>query len=165
MWILRITPLIIALLLSSCGFRLQGMMDMPRWFNCVAIFDKNMSSDLKPIIKKRLKAYNICVCKDISKAKYWLILEEDKNSERITSVSSSTTPRQYQMTYVVRYKVQKNKGKDIIPSSDAIVTRQFTINSNRILGSDYEGDLLKKEMYYDAVTQILDHIENTKNAA
>ncbi|OGV31773.1 MAG: hypothetical protein A3E88_03795 [Legionellales bacterium RIFCSPHIGHO2_12_FULL_35_11] len=159
---LKILIITSAALLISCGFKLQGMTDMPKWFNYVTIVNQNMTADLQPIIKERLKAYKICVCSDIKKAKYLLILEEDNFSEQITSVSSSTTPRQYQMTYGVKYKVEEANGKDIIPTNSAVVTRQFTINSNRILGSDFEGDLLKREMYSDAVTQILDHIENDK---
>lgn len=69
------------------------------------------------------------------------------------------------MTYAIKYKVQNAKnGIDVVPSNSAVVTRQFTINSNRILGSDFEGDLLRGEMHKDAVAQILDHIENTKYA-
>jgi LPS-assembly lipoprotein len=158
---LRCILLLPHILLLGCGFHLQAMGDMPRWFNNVAIINENVHQNLKPFLKERLSAYKINYCTRTSKADYWLILEEDKNSEHITSVSSSTTPRQYQMTYAVRYKLQKANGKEIIHSSNAVVTRQFTINSNRILGSDYEGDLLKKEMYKDAVTQILDHIANT----
>ncbi|MDF1757891.1 MAG: LPS assembly lipoprotein LptE [Legionellaceae bacterium] len=154
--------LLTLILLTSCGYHLEGYITMPKWFNNVALINQDMDHDLRPLLVERLKAYDICVCKNIAKADYWLVLEEDKVTERITSVSSSTTPRQYQMTYAVRYRVRSTKGKDIIPPSNAIVTRQFTINSNRILGSDFEGDLLKKEMYRDAVTQILDHIQNLK---
>lgn len=154
-----------AILLNSCGLHLQNYGDMPKWFNNVAIVNQNVQHDIRPIIITHLKAYKIRLTKDIKEADYWLVLEEDKNTENITAVSSSTTPRQYQMTYAIKYKVQSAKtGKDVIPSSSAVVTRQFTINSNRILGSDYEGDLLRHEMYRDAVEQIIDHIENEKYA-
>lgn len=154
---------IYVLLLSSCGLHLQNYGDMPKWFNNVAVVNISVQHDLRPLIIEHLKSYKINICKDIKQADYWLVLEEDKNTENITAVSSSTTPRQYQMTYAIKYKVQRVKtGQDVIPSSSAVVTRQFTINSNRILGSDYEGDLLRHEMYKDAVAQILDHIENSK---
>lgn len=153
------------MLLNSCGLHLQNYGDMPKWFNNVAIVNQSVQHDLRPLIITHLKAYKIHICKDIKEADYMLVLEEDKNTENITAVSSSTTPRQYQMTYAIKYKVQRVKtGQDVIPSSSAVVTRQFTINSNRILGSDYEGDLLRHEMYRDAVEQIIDHIENAKYA-
>jgi LPS-assembly lipoprotein len=153
---------LIFLLLQGCGFHLEGMQDMPRWLNNVAIINQNAHRDLKPTLIEELKGYGINICTNINKASYWLILEDDKNSEFITSVSSSTTPRQFQMTYAVKYKLQQANGKEIIPSSNAVVTRQFTINSNRVLGSDYEGDLLKKEMDKEAANQILEHIKDIK---
>ena len=50
----------------------------------------------------------------------------------------------------------------IIPSTNAMVTRQFTINSNRVLGSDYEGDILRKDMDKEAALQIIEHIKDVK---
>ena len=152
----------IILLLSGCGLHLQGMSDMPKWFNNVAIINQNVHNDLRPQIIEELKAYKLHITNNIQKADCWLVLEEDKHTENITAVSSSTTPRQYQMSYAIKYKVQRPNGEVIIPSNSAVVTRQFTINGNRILGSDFEGDLLRNEMYKDAVAQIVDHIENTK---
>ncbi len=151
------------LFLSSCGYHLQNYGDIPKWFNNVAVINVKVQHDLRPIVIEQLKSYKVNVCTNVKKADFWLILEEDKITDNITSVSSSTTPRQYQMTYAIKYKVQRaNNGVDVVPSSSAVVTRQFTINSNRILGSDFEGDLLRHDMYKDAVAQIIDHIENAK---
>lgn len=154
-----------SLILASCGLHLQGFSDMPKWFNNVAVVNENVRHELRPLIIEQLKAYKINVCKNKNHADYWLVLIEDKITENITAVSSSTTPRQYQMNYAIKYAVLKRGGIEVIEPSSAVVTRQFTINSNRILGSDFEGDLLRHEMYKDAVAQILDHIENTRHAS
>lgn len=151
-----------SLLISSCGLHLQGYTDMPKWFNNVAVINQNVQHDLRPLIIEQLKSYKINVIKNPQQANYWLLLIEDKSTDNITAVSSSTTPRQYQMNYAIKYAVQQRNGQEVIPANSAVVTRQFTINSNRILGSDFEGDLLRQEMYRDAVAQIIDHIENAK---
>lgn len=157
-------PLIITLF-TGCGLHLQNYANIPPWFNNVAVINEDVKNDLRPEIIEQLKAYKINICTNPKQADYLLILEKDKNVENITAVSSSTTPRQYQMTYAIKYKVRRARdGVDVIPASSAVVTRQFTINSNRILGSDYEGDTLRQEMCRDAVAQILDHIENSKYA-
>ncbi|MDP3561883.1 MAG: LPS assembly lipoprotein LptE [Legionellaceae bacterium] len=144
--------------LSSCGFHLRGMIDMPTWLNNVAIIIEKGHRDLKPLLQEQLEAYHIRVTSDITHARYWLIIEQDSEQQHITSVSSSTTPRQYQMTYTVRYKLQEANGKTIIPPCNVVTTRQLTVNSNRILGSNDEEEILKKEMRQDAVIQILDRI-------
>ncbi len=149
------------MILPSCGFHLRGMADMPTWLNDVAIIIQNANRDLGPLLQKQLEAYHILVTSNPSEAHYWLVIEQDGVEQQITSVSSSTTPRQYQLIYNVRFKLQKKHGQDLIPSSRIVVTRQLTINSNRILGSNDEGTILQVEMRRDAAIQILDRIANS----
>ena len=134
------------------------MRDMPQWLNRVCIVVENANRDLEPLLKDQLQAYHIHVCSDPVAANYWLIIERDNVRQQITSISSSTTPRQYQLTYTVRFKLIRAKGKEIMPSSAVVVTRLLTVNSDRILGSNDEEDILKREMRRDAVMQILERI-------
>lgn len=150
--------IIITLLLTSCGFHLRGMQDMPRWLNNVAIIVQNAHHDLKPLLRKELQAYHIRVCPDPAVASYWLILESDSIRQQIASISSSTTPRQYQLFYTVQYQLVRPNGKIIMPSKQIRVTRLLTVNSDRILGSNDEEERFKYEMRRDAVMQILDSI-------
>jgi LPS-assembly lipoprotein len=150
------------LFLASCGFHLRGMVDMPAWLNDVSIVIQNAEHQLGPLLIKHLEAYSIRICANPARAKYWLIVEEDHFSQDITSVSSSTTPRQYQLTYRVRFKLQQANGPEIIPSRTVIVTRQLTVNSNRILGSNAEEGLFQEEMRRDAVLQVIDRIVSAK---
>ncbi len=147
-------------ILSACGFHLRGMSDIPRWLDNVAIIVETGHRDLEAFLKINLEAYQIRVSQNPTEARYWIIIEQDNEDEHITSVSSSTTPRQYQMTYRVRYKFQEAQGREIVPSSNVVVTRQITINNDRILGSNDEENILKKEMRRDAAIQILDRIAN-----
>lgn len=150
--------LLICLFLTGCGFHLRGFVSMPSSLHDVAIVVENVNRDVTPMLKEQLQAYHIRVLDDPSQANYWIILEQDKEDEHITSVSSSTTPRQYQLIYQISFKLQEARGKEMIPSTQINVTRQLTINSNRILGSSDEENTLKHEMRRDAVIQILDRI-------
>jgi LPS-assembly lipoprotein len=151
-------PLLIGSLILGCSFHLRGFVSMPSNLHDVAIVVENVNRDLAPLLKEQLNAYHIMVPNDPAQANYWLILENDKEDQQITSVSSSTTPRQYQMTYQVAFKLQEAHGKEIIPSTLVTTTRQLTVNSNRMLGSSDEENTLKREMRRDAVIQILDRI-------
>ncbi len=146
------------LFLLGCGFHLRGFVTMPSGLHDMAIIVENANRDLAPMLKEQLNAYHILVPDDPERAHYWLIIESDQEDQHITSVSSSTTPRQYQMTYQVTFKLEAASGKEIIPSTHVTTTRQLTVNSNRILGSSDEENTLKHEMRKDAVIQILDRI-------
>lgn len=145
-------------LLTGCGFHLRGMHEMPRWLNNVTVVIQNANRDMEPFLNEQLKAYHINTCSDASLAEYWLIVEQDNFRQQISSISSSTTPRQYQLIYTVLFKLQRAKGKEIMPLRQVVVTRLITLNSNRILGSTNEEDQSKTEMQRDAAIQIIDRL-------
>ena len=131
---------------------------MPPWLNNVAIFLPEGSRELRPMLQEQLRAYNINICPDPSSASYWLLIQSASFQQQMTSVSSSTTPRQYQLIYTVRFRTQSRDGKQTFPSRLIVVTRQITINSDRILGSDEEEAITRQEMRRDAVMQILNRL-------
>ena len=152
----------LSLLLSGCGFHLRGMIDMPEWFKSVSIIIEQANRDLGPILVHQFQAYHVTVYPESNLADYWLILERDDTQQQIASISSNTTARQYQLIYTVWFKLQKANGLEIIPTGSVVINRQITLNSNRILGSNNEEDLLKAEMRRDAVIQILSRINHAQ---
>lgn len=146
------------LLLSSCGFHLRGTLDMPPWLNNVAIVMHNGHHDLAGLLKSQLQAYHINIVSDPSRASYVLIIENDDLQQQITSVSASTTPRQYQLIYTVRFNLISHNGKVVMPTTPIAVSRQLTVNNDRILGSDAEEATINSEMRRDAVIQIINRL-------
>ena len=111
-----------------------------------------------PLLKEQLRAYKIRINPDPARADYILIIEQDSLQQKITSVSASTTPRQYQLLYSVVYSLVKRKAAPIVSSRLIAVTRQLTVNNNRILGSDSEESMITRDMREDAVMQIISRL-------
>ena len=159
---LKITVLILILLMNGCGFHLRGMIDIPPWLNNVSIVVQQQAhQDLVSLLKNQLQSYNIPVNDDPNLAAYWLVIESDTIQQQISGISSSTTPRQYQLIYTVSFKLQRAKAEDLIPLSNVIVIRQVTINGDRILGSNEEEALLKDEMKREAAIQIINRMSRS----
>lgn len=152
-------------LLTGCGFHLRGLVDAEslQWLNNVAIVIQQAHQDLAPMLTDQLKAYNIKVATDPALAQYWLILDNESVAQNISSISSSTTPRQYEITYKVYFKLQRAKGGEVIGFSPIVITRQITLNSDRILGSKDEEELQKSEMRRDAVIQLINRLSRTSS--
>lgn len=159
----RVSLLLIVILITGCGFKLRGFVDLPPWLNNIAIVAHDAHRDLVPMLKDQLQAYKLNVISDPTKAAYLLIIEKDLSQQIITSISASTTPRQYQLVYTVQYSLIKADGQPIISSNSVSITRQLTVNNDRILGSDSEGMMIHREMHRDAVMQIINRI--SKNSA
>ncbi|ARG97583.1 LPS assembly lipoprotein LptE [Legionella micdadei] len=147
-------------LLTGCGFHLRGLSQLPAWLNGknIAIIIQNAHRDLGPMLKDQLESYKARVVPNPTQADYLLIIEADGIQQQITSVAASTAPRQYQLIYDVQFTLVKAKGEVIIPSSHVYITRQLTVNSDRILGSNLEEAQISYEMRREAAMQIMNRI-------
>ncbi|KTC90054.1 LPS assembly lipoprotein LptE [Fluoribacter dumoffii] len=148
-------PLLITLLLSACGFHLRGISNVPSWLNNVAIISVNNDKQFISILESRLESAKVQVNSDPSSAKYWLIINEVNLQQQIVSVGASTNPRQYTLTLTVLFEVKTRAGQVIEVPGQISISRELTMNNDRILGSKDEESILIGEMKQDAVTQII----------
>lgn len=152
---------VVVILITGCGFKLRGLMDSPSWLSSIAIDIQDVHQDLAFALKENFKALGIPVVPP-SSGQYLLVVEKDESQQQITSVSASTTPRQYQLHYRVTYSLLKANGEPIISSNSILVSRQLTVNNNRILGSNFEEMLSYKEMRKEAAMQIVNRLGSLK---
>lgn len=143
------------LMLSNCGFHLRGVTGVPKWLDQVAIIVPEGNAGLKSLLKEQLEAYHVRVTDDPTLANYWLTLENENFQQNISSISSSTTPRQYQLIYSIQFKLERAREYVLIPSNEIVISRQITINSNRILGSNDEENHQKHDMQHEALIQMI----------
>lgn len=150
--------LLLICLLSACGFHLRGMVDIPQWLNNVAIISHDDSKELVSLLKSQLEGYKIDVRPDPAQANYWLVINSSSLQQQIVSVGASTNPRQYQLILTIEFMLQTVKGQIIQAPRQVIVSRQLTVNNDRILGSNEEETILISEMRHDAVIQIINRL-------
>lgn len=152
-----IIPVIGALLLCACGFHLRGMVDVPTWIESVSILAQN-NKTLSELLEAQLEGYKIKVANNPSEAKYWLELYPTTLQQQIISIGASTNPRQYQFTMTTQFLLKTRNGLIIKPLQQVVTTRQFTVNNDRILGSNEEESLLINEMHKDTAMQIINRL-------
>lgn len=148
------------LVLSSCGFHLRGMYQVKHRFHSIAVVVNSNNEGLKPFLESVLDSYQIPVVALSSQAEYTIVIEKESFQRQITNISASTTPRQYLLIYTVDFLVHNKKGVTVLSSAPINVIRQFTLNNDRILGSNYEEMLFKKEMEQEAAQQIVYRLNN-----
>jgi LPS-assembly lipoprotein len=148
-------PISLIILLTSCGFHLRGFQDKPAWITELVIVNQNADRKFSDKLEKNLQGYAIEVITEDTKASpLWVTLLNDELTQDLDSVSSSTTPRQYQLTYQLHFQIQY-KNQMLINAGTLSSTRQLTINSNRILGSNDERDQLKAAMQAEVAQQLI----------
>lgn len=149
----RLLLVTLTLLVASCGFHLRGMMEAPSWLRGIAISAEALDVELVSMLKSQLKHYKIEVYPDITKAPY-LLITQSRFEKRIISVGASTNPRQYQLLLTIELMLQSKNAEIIVPKRQLLVTRQLTVNNDRILGSNEEERILMNEMRQDALIQL-----------
>jgi LPS-assembly lipoprotein len=150
--------LILLFLLEACGFKLRGTAEIPKWLNHVALITNDGNQTLFPALIRQLETNDIVISAEPSKAKYWLVLEHTNQSQQISGVAASTSPRQYQLLLSVDFTLKTPKGEIVKGPSHLVVMRQLTVNNDRILGSDGETRLILDEMQRDLALQILNRL-------
>jgi len=154
-------PLILALCLTACGFHLRGMVDVPVWLANVSVYSKDgTNQELISLLKTQLEGYKVFINPDPALAKYWLIIDHVIYQQKILNVGASTNPRQYQLSLAVGFMLQTRQGQIIKAQREVLVTRQLTINNDRILGSNEEEAIIINEMRQDAVVQIINRLSH-----
>ena len=74
-----------------------------------------------------------------------LRIERDELLERVASVSARNVPREYELTYVVRYSLSLG-GQTRIDAEEVSVSRDFTFDETAALAKDRERDLLREAL-------------------
>lgn len=154
----RFCLLMLCFCISACGFHLRGVADVPQWLSHVCIISKDGSHELLQTLQVELEGYKIALSHTPEQAKYWLIINNEVLQKQIISIGASTNPRQYQLILSINYTLQTRKGKMLVASNTVKTTRQFTMNNDRILGSNDEERTLVSEMRHEAATQLIDRL-------
>ncbi|RUR09597.1 hypothetical protein ELY15_09075 [Legionella sp. km772] len=148
----------LAVFLCACGFHLRGMIDVPTWLEQVSVIAKEEQKELADLLKAQLDSYKIKVIDDPSQAKYWIIINYSTVKQQIISIGASTNPRQYQLLMTTNFSLKARDGQIIKAARNVVVSRQFTSNNDRILGSNEEEAILINEMRQDTVVQIINRL-------
>jgi LPS-assembly lipoprotein len=143
------------LTLASCGFHLRGMVELPPSFQHVFISAPPQGRSLVTSLDEQLQAYRVAKASCVSDAAFQIVIDDIQFERQISNISSSTTPRQYQLFYIVKYHLIDTHGEHLIPNGLVKSNRLVSMNSERLLGSNFEQDFFLHEMEVDAARQIM----------
>lgn len=150
----KIIPLAFMLIFSGCGFHLRQSESLNNAWTHLAIVLKTNHPSLYQELNKQLKSNQDDSKKIAAKKTYKLIIETEDWQKSIISISSSTTPRQYQLKYHLQFSVQNPEHEYLLQDKSLNIYRQLTLNNDQLLGSELEESTLKQQMIADAVIQI-----------
>ena len=143
--------------LAACGFHLRGQQKLP--FESLAV---PSTTPLAIEIKRAVTAGTETRVLDEAKgADAVLHLLRENREKVILSLSSEGRVREYQLRYMVNYRVSRTQGGDYLPTSSIVLTRDMTYN-DQVLSKEQEEEQLYREMRTDFVQQLMRRMAASK---
>lgn len=154
------TALLCATLLSACGFKLRGEVDLPYSTLYIALPESN---NLRAKLARSINASSKTVLADnANECQAILGITGDSAVKNILSLNSAGRVREYQLVRTFSYRVHDPAGRDLIPPGQIVVRRDITFDDSQVLSKQAEESLLIRDMEDDLVQQLLRRLAASK---
>ncbi len=142
----------LALSLTACGFQLRGTAALPFETLYMPGTTGGIALDLKRNIQAGTRT---SVVDDPKKAEAVLEFTQESRIKQILSLAATGRVREFQLRYLVGFRVHDGKGGEFLPPSTVQLTRDVTFNDTEVLAKETEEALLYRDMQFDMVQQIM----------
>jgi LPS-assembly lipoprotein len=145
--------LVLGLVTAACGFQLRGQAKLPFETLYVALPDISpLATELKRNI---IAGTHTRLVRDQAGAQAILSVTSEERAKSILSFDANGRVREFQLRYVLSFRVHDAKGRDYLPRSEIRITRDISFNDTQVLAKESEELLLFRDMQRDMVQQIL----------
>lgn len=140
-------------LLCGCGFQLRGAQPLPFESLYVALPE---ASELGAQLRRSIRASGGTRLVDSAQEAQAVFLPTGELREKnILSLSSAGRVREFQLRYRFAFRVHDAAGRDIIPASEIVLTREISFSDAQLLAKEQEELLLFRDMQSDLVQQLM----------
>jgi LPS-assembly lipoprotein len=144
--------LVMALMLSACGFQLRGAIDLSEELAPVYI-EQGTLLGLAREIKSLLATNKIKVVDKESESRSTLVLQKEVRGRRLLSVDGSGRAKEYLLTYEVHFIIRLKGSAD---SRDSLsISRSLLFDPDAVLAVSNESEILYRDMQRDISRLIL----------
>lgn len=147
-------PIVAALLLSACGFHLQGRQPLPEAFAYTYVETRDEQTDFVQDLRKALIASNSKVIATRGSSGAVISVHEDELTEKVLSVSARNIPTEYELRYKVVFTVTFD-GKTLIDKEEVSATRDFSFDEAQLLAKEREQEILSEALARDLVALVM----------
>ena len=153
-----LAALVAGLIGAACGFHVRGQATLP-----FATLHVEGSTPLAVELRRNITAGTGTRLVDAAKnADATLGFTQELREKVILSLDSAGRVREFQLRYRVGFRLTDAKGRDFMPASEIMLTRDISFNDAQILAKESEETLLYRDMQTDLVQQIVRRLAAAK---
>ncbi len=150
----RILLLLLALILSACGFHLRGAAALPPDLRALAVTGTPENGPLWRVLRDAIPAAG-GILAGAANADAVLVITADRFDRRVLSVDSQGRAQEYELKYTLGYRLDSSDGKPLLDARNLTVFRQYRFDPDAVLAKGEEERRLQEEMRRAAVGRLL----------
>lgn len=150
-------PILAVVLVSSCGFQIQGALSTPAEMQRTYIAADDRQSLFYRELRAQLKAAGVVLVDSAADSTGVFSILYDETDQRVLSVSARNVPTEYEVYYTIEYAIDGSDKRLVEPQS-LTLTRDYTYDSRLVLGKAREQELLRDAIVKDLVRIVLKKI-------
>ena len=153
MLIKKITILLLALLISACGYHLRGSINLPAGLKNVYL--EGGSPQLTKQFNSIMEASSVPVANSPDTAGMIVRIFNENNQRRVLSLDSGGAANDFELDYGFDYEMTDAKNKVLMSRQTVTVKREYFNNQQAIIAKDSEEMTIRNEMYQQAIRTVI----------
>lgn len=142
-----------AVALGGCGFELRRA---PELAFKTLYTNFQAASGLGNEFKRAITATGqVSVTPDPASAQVILEVLQDQREKAVVAYNSAGQVREFQLRLRLRFKMRNQAGRELVPETEILQTREISFLESAILSKEAEEQLLYRDMQSDIVQQLL----------
>jgi LPS-assembly lipoprotein len=147
-----------AMLPAGCGFQLAGSGSLPAGMSATYLDSAAPRSEFSSSLTEAFRSRGIDLVDSRGEAGATLVISEDTTGQRVLSVSTRNTPREYEVYYSITFALEVG-GQALIEPEFLTARRNYTYDETAVLGKELEETQLRRALADDLARQVLRRIE------
>jgi len=145
--------LIAAAMLSACGFRPRGSVELPADFRQIYV---DAPVEIGDVLVIFLDAGGASEVKTLGEADAVIRVQNAHYDQRVVSVDATTgKAREYELLYTLDFSIRNKDGNMLVPSEHVVVRRIYVFDPTQVLGDTNQVASLRRDMRVDAAERIV----------
>jgi LPS-assembly lipoprotein len=143
-----------ALLLSGCGFHLEGSVLLPQSIRRPYIEAPDQQSDFVQSLRRQMVISGAHPVDSRDQATAIVDILYDEPVSKVLSVTAQNRPAEYQVTYTVRFAVSAG-GRVLLPPQEVSDMRSYSFDESLLLAKEHEEAILQQAMGQDLADVVM----------
>lgn len=142
------------LLLTGCGFHLEGRLPLPQPMRRPYIEAPDQQSDFVQSLRREMLISGAHPVDSTGQATAVVEILNDAVARRVLSVSAQNRPTEYEVTYTVRFAVTAG-GKVLLAPQQVSSVRSYSFDESLLLAKEHEEAILQQAMGQDLADVVM----------